>query len=192
MSAHPTWLALGLALLAAACSTGAATPDAASTSALGKTLAGEECRLQPRAAASADGAILCGEETTPSGRLAVIALPAALPADPVARRQTIERAARNSAVSADIAARMSCDAGSWVARGKDELLVSSCAERGSDWPHLVLVAGAGTQLLIADGLPSLLPVLDGAMARAMHWPESDGGAVQAIAARLPPATLRVT
>jgi CHAT domain-containing protein len=192
MSAHRTFLALGLAFFASACSTGGATPDATTASALGKTLAGEECRLQPRAAASRDGAILCGDEATPSGRLAVIALPAALPADAVARRQAVERAARNSAVGADIAARMKCDTGSWIARGKDELLVSACTERGSDWPHIVLAGGAGTQIFIADGLPSMLPALDAALAQAAHWPPGDSGAVQAIAARLPAKALGVT
>src|SRR5215472_11797951 len=140
-------------------------------SSLGETLAGESCRSAPRAgepgvpAQFAPLDITCGTAHEPVGTLWVTALAAsASSSDAAERHAAIERAAGNSTGGRRIAERMACDAGTWTG-GSLDVRLSTCMLRGQGWPEIVLLAGVGGALYQAEGLPSLLPVLENMIAQ---------------------------
>lgn len=138
---------------------------------LGETLAGESCRSAPRAgepgvpAQFAPLDITCGTAHEPVGTLWVTALAAsASSSDAAERHAAIERAAGNSTGGRRIAERMACDTGTWTG-GSLDVRLSTCMLRGQGWPEIVLLAGVGGALYQAEGLPSLLPVLENLIAQ---------------------------
>jgi CHAT domain-containing protein len=139
---------------------------------IGADLGGAACRWEVRNDVPAErGAppsayILCGDAKRPTGTVTPMVMPIGLPADPAERHKALERAAADTAVAVDDAARMSCSAGQWgEAPGGGELFLEACALNDSEWPQLVAVAPMGSLLIRAEGLPSALPAYLGAMAR---------------------------
>ncbi|MGH7124935.1 MAG: CHAT domain-containing protein, partial [Stellaceae bacterium] len=137
---------------------------------LGETLAGESCRIALRAGGTGVSGqpapldITCGAAKEPIGTLWITALPAdASASDAAERHAKLARAASDTTGGRRITERMTCDAGTWTG-GNLYLRLSSCTRRGEGWPAVVLLGGAGTTLYQAEGLPSLLPVLENAIA----------------------------
>jgi tetratricopeptide (TPR) repeat protein len=168
-------------LAAAALVTAGAAALAAGSVPLGQSLTGEACRLE-------GGAILCGDEA--AGTLRVSQLPAAMPSDQVTRRAAIAAAARalpdGLATEQDIA----CDAGQWIGTPGADAALYMCTLRSSNWPRVVLVAASGSTLAAAEGLPSMLPVLETALQNALGRTPAPGevdAAVALVKARYPTA-----
>ncbi len=155
MSAKRISPLLGAAAILAA---GAAAFAADSGTGLGQSLTGEACRLD-------GGVIVCGTEN--AGSLRVSQLTASLPADPAARRAALVAGARalpeGLATEQDIA----CDPGQWIGGGGSESVLFLCTLRSSNWPRAILVSGNGSTLAAAEGLPSMLPVLEAATQSAI-------------------------
>ncbi len=162
-------LAAATALLALAVP---ASHSADATVPLGQNLAGESCRL-------VDGAdILCGAAASPAGTLRVSRLDQALPSDPAARRAAILATARALPGGMTTVEDVNCDAGQWLG-GSDHALFL-CALRSNGWPHAVLVTASAGRLVVAEGLPSLLPVIEAAVAGATGQPFGDADAAAAL------------
>lgn len=159
---------------AAGCSGTAGTAGAFSENgvgALGQNLAGETCRAAPRAGPSLVPGmappldISCGDSKEAVGTVWTAAIPAAaVSVDDLGRLAAIERASKESVGGQRIAERMSCDTGTWVGSGPD-VLVYACTLKNAGWPQIVLVTAAGGAIQQAEGLPSLLPVLETAIAQ---------------------------
>lgn len=130
-------------------------------------LNGESCRTEPRTDIAPDpGApapvyIACGESTRPSGAVSLIDMPLALPQAEAARHAALQRTALDSPAGRDAATRMECRPGVWskTADGIDQWL-RACRLIDGDWPEIQFVAIVGRYLVQAEGLPSLMPVLE--------------------------------
>lgn len=143
-------------LLAAAalCAVGATAFAANTGGPLGQTLTGETCR--------SDGAtIVCGTED--AGTLRVSTLPSVLPSDPAARRAALLAGVKALPEGLATARDVSCDPGEWIGGGSQEAVLFLCTLRASNWPRVILVGGSGATLVAAEGLPSMLPVLEAAL-----------------------------
>ncbi len=141
---------------------------------LGKNLAGEACR--------ADGAdILCGNAAVPAGALHIAA--AALPPSGATRRVAIIAAGRTAQggalASPDVT---TCDGG--AALGADTVLFF-CTVRSSQWPRIVLASATPRGVSVAEGLPTLAPVLAAANGVA------GDAVVAAVRAKFPARLLQV-
>ena len=160
------------AILAVAGPASVAAPTGAS---LGQSLAGETCRL--------DGAdIVCGNE--PSGSLRISQLTAALPSDPAAHRAALVAGAKALPGGLATVQDITCDPAQWIGAAGDEAALYLCTLRSSNWPRVILVSGQGSTLVAAEGLPSMLPVLEAAT--------QSGGGRSASAGELDAATRLVT
>ena len=156
----------------AACSgtSGGGSSFSGGDGALGQNLAGEACHgtlrsgpaLVPGTLPPLD--IFCGDSKDAVGSVWTAALPAAaIGADDATRRAAIERASREGVAGQRIADRMNCDAGTWLGSSPD-LLTYACTLKNEGWPQIVLIGSGGGSLQMAEGLPSLLPVLETAIA----------------------------
>jgi CHAT domain-containing protein len=171
--------ALTAALLAAGCQSLTPTPAAdagGGTLVLGRNLAGDECRAEPRKGvlgepgAPAPVDLFCGKAKLATGGLVASFLPLEVPAEEAARRATIARAAASSATGREMAARMACRPGTWSAGPAGDVLVSPCALRSGNWPRIGIVIAAGKLLFLGEGLPADLPVLETAAATLAGFP----------------------
>ncbi len=135
---------------------------------LGKTLAGDSCEwgAAPTTGAARTVPFRCGDGT---GTLFVVPLAAALPDNPAARTHALAAAA--SGVLTDKAAPRDCDAGSRLTDHGDSLLFF-CILRSTGGPRLVLVTAVGRTLYAAEGLVTMLPVLQAAIAGTASRPYS--------------------
>lgn len=153
------------ALLAAPLIGDAAAAD--SSNLLGQNLAGEICRATPRAdlpkAARPPLELSCGTDSRRAGGITAEPAIAGMPASGEARRQAAERIARASGWAADLADRATCKPGTWIATaGAGEALVAACTLKAGGWPYLSVVEPVGDTVFLADGIPSLLPVIHAA------------------------------
>ncbi len=146
-----------LALLVAAYGLASGAASAAGAS-LGQSLSGENCQL------AGGREILCGSGTAASGTLRSTQLPGALAAEPSARRAAILGAARSQPAGLTTSEDITCDSGHWLAQQGGDAVLFFCSERGNGWPRLVLVSAAQDMLGTAEGMPSMLPVLEAALA----------------------------
>jgi CHAT domain-containing protein len=134
--------------------------------ALGENLVGEPCRAVaqrlPRGQTEEirSWEIFCGAWERPSGTLAGLTLPQALPADRAERQSAIDRLARESRSARELALRATCQPGQWVAEasGRDFLLVS-CTLNAGNWPYVALAVEADGAVYHGHGIPAVLPVL---------------------------------
>ena len=163
MSAKRTVSSLRVA--AALCAVGA-TALAANTggASLGQTLTGETCRAN-------EGKIYCGTEE--SGTLRVSTLPSTLPSDPTAHRAAVIAGARALPEGLATARDVTCDPGQWIGNGSETVLFL-CTLRASNWPRVILVSASGSTLVAAEGLPSMLPVLEAAIQATLGRPAALG------------------
>jgi CHAT domain-containing protein len=139
---------------------------------VGNDINGVSCRWQGRTDVPAErGApppanIFCGDAKRPTGSVTAMQMPIGLPADAAARQKVLERTAADTALGRDDAQRMTCSAARWTAAPDGTpLMLQSCALNDSEWPQIVAVAPLGSLLIRAEGLPSALPALEGAMAK---------------------------
>ncbi|WP_376087150.1 CHAT domain-containing protein [Roseomonas sp. CCTCC AB2023176] len=163
-------LTIGLLALAAC----TAPPESAYVSgggtatsvAIGRTAAGEECRL---ARSGAGGDVLCGEWSSPSARIRATEAAAPLEAAEAAR--------------AGLAARLDCAAPRpTTALGGQPAALMDCRRRAGGWPAFALTVRSGNRTWLAEGV---LP----AYAAAEQSIGVLGGSIRPDAAPLPSAAL---
>ena len=159
-------------LLTGALMAAGAAAFAAGNAPLGQSLTGESCQL-------AGTAIVCGGEAAGSLRSSLLA--AAVPADQAARRTAIVAAAR--ALPGGLASEpdTACDPPQWIGTPGAEAALYLCTLRSSNWPRVVLVGAGGNTLAAAEGLPSMLPVLEAALQDALGRTPAPGEADAALA-----------
>ncbi|MEI9995548.1 MAG: CHAT domain-containing tetratricopeptide repeat protein [Rhizomicrobium sp.] len=158
-------LLAGAALIGVAAAAFAASDGAS----LGTTLAGETCRLS-------GGDIVCGDAVAGTQRISQLA--AGLPADEAGRHAAILAGAKalpgGLATTQDVA----CDPAQWI--GGDAALYL-CTLRSNNWPRVILVGASGNTLVAAEGLPSMLPVLEAALQSATGRGAAPGESDAAVA-----------
>jgi CHAT domain-containing protein len=162
MTARGTIWALGAAFLAVV---GAHAADTAIP--LGQTLAGESCSIGRMPGSDMPEAIACGA-TADAGTVLMVPLPQGLPAEAAARHAAILTGAK-----ALLASGMSeCGEPQWLA---NDSALFFCTVRSTRWPRIAIVTGAGTSLYTAQGLPSMYPVLENAIAKLSGGSASQAG-----------------
>ena len=145
-----------LALCALATMATIAASAADSGAMLGRTLSGDACQLSGRSD------IQCGAGITGSLRVSQLTAPLAL--DPPQRRIAILQAIKELPGGLSGDQDMACDAGQWLSAQGGGSVLFFCTLRSNNWPRLILVSGSGKTLVVAEGLPSMLPVLEAAIA----------------------------
>ncbi|WP_426956412.1 CHAT domain-containing protein [Muricoccus radiodurans] len=140
---------------------------------VGRTAAGEECRLS-RSGAGAD--IWCGEWSSPSARIREV--PNAPPSQAAADAR------------AGLATRLDCDAPRpTTALGGQPAALMDCRRRSGGWPAFVLVTQSGNRTYLAEGVLPAYPAAErgvgvlGGQITATSAPLSSA-ALDAMAARL--------
>jgi len=156
-----TLLAVTALLLAGAASS--AAPGTSSS--LGQSLSGEACRLD-------GGSILCGEAA--SGTLRVSQLPSVVPADSSARRGAILAGVRALPGGLATTQDVTCGPPQWIGAAGNEDALYLCTLRSNNWPRVILAGADGDKLAVAEGLPSMLPVLEAALQNALGRSPSAG------------------
>ena len=175
LSVFFTAAVLAAAILASA----GATPVRAANGDLGSDIAGEACHLTDMANQSAN--ILCGPSPVPAGALHVIPVNAALPAAEPARRAAIASAVRDIASSPTDT--MNCDGGKSL---DANTFLFICTLGGLNWPHIVLASATPRGLVLADGLPGMIQVLETAIANQSGAPlQASQAATAAVRAAYP-------
>lgn len=164
-----------------------ATAFAASTgaSSLGRTLSGETCEL-------AGPDILCGDGGA-SGSVRVSQLPTAVPSDSAGRRAAILAGARALPGGLSTLQDVTCDPAQWIGAAGNDAVLYLCTLRSSNWPRVIVVGANGSTLVAAEGLPSMLPVLEAAIQSAGGRTASPGevdAATAAVTAKYTAAALR--
>jgi CHAT domain-containing protein len=139
---------------------------------VGTDLNGVACRWEartdfpPERGAPPPANIFCGDAKRPTGSVAALLVPPALPADAAARHKVIEAALAETAVGRDDETRMTCTAAVWdKLPDGTEMMLQPCALNDSEWPQVIAAAQIGQVLLRAEGLPTALPAFEVAMAR---------------------------
>lgn len=155
----------GLGLLAAFASPSlAAAPE---RTAAGTTLDGATCVVSPVENVAREPGlppekdIRCGGLVIGSVHYAPLIGLAAAPGDR-ARRDLIERRFRESRPFAELQQRMQCGRSEWIEGAAPNglaLMAVPCTLHDGNWLHLILVAGMGDHIAIADGGPGMLPSL---------------------------------
>ena len=150
------------------------------------TTAGEACKAVarpgppplPNVPAPLD--IYCGDATAPVGAVWIDGLPRETVQQGPGRQAAIEDVAKRTLEGQSIVRRMNC--GPAQALGGDpSVLLYSCTLKGQGWPQIVLRVGSGERLFQAEGLPSLLQTLAGAIDQAAGHPILTGNAATALA-----------
>jgi CHAT domain-containing protein len=144
---------------------------------LGQTLAGEACRAGGSLSDARPVEIFCGDSAESVGRLEVRAdgsVDAAL---------AVRAQAAAAARAAD--AQMSCGEGQAI--GASVLFL--CTQQSNSWPRILLVTGSALGLVVAEGMPALLPVLAAASATLSGGSPVDIAAAQRLLADRIPASL---
>jgi len=157
---------------------------------LGQNLAGETCQTASAVSLTGTTDITCGDAS--NATLRVSTLGAALPADLAARRETVLRNALSARASD--AGQVTCDAGHWLDPANPAsagLLI--CNQQSNGWPRIIVAAASGNTLYEAEGIPSMLPVLQAAIAHASGVAQSgtDAG-LKALSAKLPGDVLKTS
>ncbi|MDE2167208.1 MAG: CHAT domain-containing protein [Alphaproteobacteria bacterium] len=144
-------------------------------------LNGATCKTVPRDDIARDPGtpapvyVDCGASKRPSGAVAAIAMPLALPKNAEARHAVLEKAAAFAPAGRDAAARMSCRAGQWTTTsGGIEMTIKPCTLDDGGWPEILVVAPIGNYLFQADGLPALLPALQAVMLQQAGFRSAEG------------------
>jgi len=122
------------------------------------------------------------------GSLQVSTLGAPLPAEAGARRATILARAKTIAGALSASEQLSCDAGQFLSDAGNNDVLFLCTMQSNSWPRIVIVAGSERTLYQAEGLPSMLPVLEAAVSVAsgrQAAPAEVATGQRLLAARLP-------
>src|SRR3954470_13898616 len=129
---------------------------------LGKSLGNETCRADNDPAQARPSDIFCGDNPKSVGRVQTLTLERTLPDVLVQRREEIEARAKLLMEGLAVSEQLSCEAGQFLAQG--DVLLYLCTMQSTSWPRILLMAGSGRNLVVGEGMPSLLPVLDTAVA----------------------------
>ena len=121
--------------------------------------------------------LYCGAKEHRSGVVFATLLPPSTPSESAARRAAVEEVASSSPLGVELAGRMSCQAGSWStsADGVD-LLMKRCMLNDGNWPQVFEIAVLGKFVMVAEGLPAILPQLESIMARLAGYRGANGAA----------------
>ena len=176
MIARRTAWALGAATLLVI---GARAADTAIS--LGQNLAGENCSLAAMPGPDAPRDIACGA-TADAGTALIVPLPQALPANDTARQAAIIAGAKSVLASG----ASDCGDAQWLDKNHALFI---CTVRSTSWPCIAIVAGADRSLYSAQGLPSMYPVLEAAVARMSGGTASQVG-MAALQAKFSPGVLK--
>jgi CHAT domain-containing protein len=130
---------------------GLALATAAHATDLGKNLAGETC--QASGAAGQSLTIVCGSVSGAAGQVSMTPLGQGIPADSAGRRTAIERLVSMPETEA------SCGDALW----SGDVLLRVCTLRSSGWPRVLIARAVNGNLYRGEGIPSSLPVLEGAI-----------------------------
>jgi CHAT domain-containing protein len=145
---------------------------------LGQTLAGETCHAGGGLSDARPIEIFCGEHSQSVGRLE------AQPPDGADDAALARARAIAAARAAD--AQMVCGEGEVVSGG----VLFLCTQQSNSWPRILLVTRGPHGLAVAEGLPTLLPVLASAGAILSGGSQIDIAAAQRLlTGRLPAAML---
>jgi CHAT domain-containing protein/tetratricopeptide (TPR) repeat protein len=155
---------------------------------LGQNLAGESCRATGRPTSSQPLAIMCGTTIAPAATLQLATLAATLPQDIAAGHDAILHVVQSIAGGTGGAGRMTCDGGQWLGEGANNTVLVLCTLNSNSWPQIIVASARDRTLYQAEGLPTMLPVLQEAVASAFGRPvpaaEMQAG-LQVLEARLP-------
>jgi len=132
---------------------------------LGKSLGNETCRADNDPAQARPSDIFCGDNPKSVGRVQTLTLERTLPDALAQRREEIEARAKLLMEGLAVSEQLSCEAGQFLGQG--DVLLYLCTMQSTSWPRIVLMSAAGRSLVVGEGMPSLLPVLDIAVAAAL-------------------------
>jgi CHAT domain-containing protein len=149
---------LRLAVVVAASLAAAAGLSRAVAAELGKTLAGESCHSDGALELDQPQSIYCGAGTEAVGDVATT---------PAPQVQTDHRAALTRFIETEDE-NLECSAPQWTTSGNAVLRICSLKEGG--WAHILLGVDAGDRLYRAEGPPSMLQVLEAAIAEDVKKP----------------------
>jgi CHAT domain-containing protein len=181
-----TWMLCGIA--------GAAQPNTSGPQ-LGQNLGGEVCHADGVLTQARQVDIFCGANTQSVGSLQVSTLGAPLPAEEGARRATILARAKTIAGALSVSEQLSCDAGQFLSEAASSDVLFLCTMQSNSWPRIVIVAGSERTVYQAEGLPTMLPVLEAAVSAASGRQVAPAEIVagqRLLAAKLPANVLRST
>ena len=120
--------------------------------------------------------LYCGGKEHRSGTVFGLLLPPSAPSDATARRAVIEQVVSSSAGGMELAGRMNCRPGTWTQSAEGvALLVKACMLVDGNWPQVLEIALLGKYIMVGEGLPAMLPVLEGIMVRLADYRRADGG-----------------
>ncbi len=125
---------------------------------IGNDLANDACRLQGAPSLIKPAAIVCGNNVE-TGHLSIAVSESPKAGDDRSLADSVERIL-------DATLSLQCGVG-WSGQAAAML---ECRLQSSDWPHVVLAYSDNGTLYLADGLPSMLPVLESAIAQATGRP----------------------
>jgi CHAT domain-containing protein len=125
--------------------------------------------------------IVCNGQ--PSGTLRVSQLAQPVPPDSAGRRAAILAGAKALPGGLATALDVTCDAPKWIGAAGQEDALYLCSLSANNWPHIILVGADGSTLAAAEGLPSGLHVLAGAVQQATGNTPDESAAASLIAAR---------
>jgi hypothetical protein len=147
-------LTLQLLIIAAAIAGGTLSVAAQSLGQpIGTDLANETCRIQGAPSLINPAALVCGDNVQ-TGHLSLSAVEALKAGDDRALAQDVERIF-------DSTLAMQCD----VAWSGQDAAMLTCRLQSTNWPHIVVTYLNHGSLYCADGMPSMLPVLETAIAQ---------------------------
>lgn len=164
---------------------GLAVPSAAHAADLGKNLAGEICRSSGALSAGETATIICGSSTESAGQLSVVPLGRSAPADPVQHKAFLEGLL--TLPNADAA----CAAPQWFGH----MAMRVCTLKSNSWPRVLVGQESGGNFYRGQGIPSLLPVLQKALAVDGHVATStadSAAALQAMQSKLPSSIVQAS
>jgi CHAT domain-containing protein len=163
-------------LLAAAF--GLAISSAAYAADLGKNLAGETCTASGVLSSGEPEAISCGGASEVAGEISAIPLGQSAPANPAQRRDFL------AALLSLPIANAKCAEAQWFGN----MALRICKLKSNGWPRVLVGQESNGRFYRAEGIPSLLPVLQQAIAVEGHVtvaPSDSAAAAQALRTALP-------
>jgi len=155
---------------------------------LGQSLGGEACHADRVLTDARPVDIFCGNNVESVGSLQFSTLSAPLPADGAARRAAMLARAKTIVGALSVSEQLSCDAGQSLSDAGASDVLFLCTMQSNSWPRIVIVAGSERTLYQAEGLPSMLPVLEAAVSAAsgrQAAPAAVAAGQRLLAARLP-------
>lgn len=172
-------------ILVAVAAFGLAVASGAYAADVGKNLVGETCQMSGNALVGQPASITCGGASNAVGQLSVFSLGQGVPTDSAGRQAALAQMLAIAGTEAK------CDDGQWFGH----LLLRVCTMRSNGWPRVLLGMEANSNFYRAEGIPSSLPALEGAITAQSRVAisASDAAAVsRALQAKLPDGVVRAS